>query len=93
MWLTFPLASTCSAANTTPPQRGHPCPGFAFIEVVSTTGARDVLTSLNVIPKQKQKSVHDLCITMPSTYNDFSKLKDFVLNFIWNTCGKRSSYV
>lgn len=46
--LTLPLASTCSAANTTPPQRGHPCPGFAFIEVVSITGARDVLTSLNV---------------------------------------------
>lgn len=47
MLLTLPLASTCSAANTTPPQRGHPSPGFAFIEVVSVTGARDVLTSLN----------------------------------------------
>jgi len=48
--LTLPLASTCSAANTTPPQRGHPCPGFAFIEVVlvSITGARDVLTSLDM---------------------------------------------
>lgn len=45
--LTLPLASTCSAANTTPPQRGHPCPGLALIEVVSMTGARDVLTSLN----------------------------------------------
>lgn len=50
MLLTLPLASTCSAANTTPPQRGHPCPGFAFIEVVlvSITGARDVLTSLDM---------------------------------------------
>jgi len=46
--LTLPLASTCSAANTTPPQRGHPSPGFAFIEVVSITGARDVLTSLDM---------------------------------------------
>lgn len=51
MILTLPLANTCSAANTTPPQRGHPSPGFALIEVVleSITGARDVLTSLNKI--------------------------------------------
>lgn len=32
-----PLARTCSAAYTTPPQRGQPLPGGAWIAAVSIT--------------------------------------------------------
>lgn len=33
----LPLASTSSAAKTTPPQRGQPCPGGALMMAVSIT--------------------------------------------------------
>lgn len=35
--LTLLFARTCSAAKTTPPQRGQPCPGLALIIAVSMT--------------------------------------------------------
>jgi len=35
--LTLPLASTCSAANTTPPHRGQPWPAGALMMAVSIT--------------------------------------------------------
>ena len=46
------LANTCSAAKTTPPQRGHPFPGGALIDAVSTTvvrGAASLKYRKNVI--------------------------------------------
>jgi len=35
--LTLPLASICSAANTTPPHRGQPWPAGALMTAVSIT--------------------------------------------------------